>query len=78
MAVAILLANGEGDHNFSGGADGPSRDGAFRDHRRRRDFSRLLNSEAMNDPVRNDLPLLVVSMWQVRAENNQTVKGGSG
>jgi hypothetical protein len=62
-------ANGEGDHNFSGGADGPSRDGAFRDHRRRRDFSRLLNSEAMNDPVRNDLPLLVVSMWQVRAED---------
>jgi hypothetical protein len=35
MAVAILLANGEGDHNFSGGADGPSRDGAFRAHRRR-------------------------------------------
>ena len=92
MAVAILLANGEGDHNFSGGADGPSRDGAFRDHRRRgpqrpttkprsglqqRDFSRPLNSKAMNDSVRNDLPLLVVSMWQVRAEDNQTVKGGS-
>jgi hypothetical protein len=31
----------------------------------------------MNDPVRNDLPLLV-SMWQVTAEDNQTVKGGSG
>jgi hypothetical protein len=35
MAVTILLANGEGDHNFSGGTDGPSRDGAFHDHRRR-------------------------------------------
>jgi hypothetical protein len=44
----------------------------------RRDFSGLLNSKAMNDPVRNDLPLLVVSMWQVTAEDNQTVKGGSG
>ena len=43
-----------------------------------RDFSRPLNSKAMNDSVRNDLPLLVVSMWQVRAEDNQTVKGGSG
>jgi hypothetical protein len=32
----------------------------------------------MNDPVRNDLALLVVSMWQVTAEDNQTVKGGSG
>jgi hypothetical protein len=39
----------------------------------------LLNSKAMNDPpVRNDLPLLVVSMWQGTAEDNQTVKGGSG
>ena len=86
MAVTILLTNGEGDHNFSGGTDGPSRDGAFHDHRRRnleadhgrRDFSGLLNLKAMNDPVRNDLPLLVVSMWQVTAEDNQTVKGGSG
>jgi hypothetical protein len=90
MAVTILLANGEGDHNFSGGTDGPSRNGAFHDHRRlrpttklrsrprRRGFSRLLNSKAMNDPVRNDLALLVVSMWQVTAEDNQTVKGSSG
>ena len=93
MAVTILLANGEGDHNFSGGTDGPGRDGAFHDDRRRgplrpttkprsrprrRDFSRLLNSKAMNDPVRNDLALLVVSMWQVTAEDNQTVKGSSG
>lgn len=93
MAVTILLANGEGDQNFPGGTDGSRRDGAFRDHRRqvslrpttkvrsrprRCDFSRLLNSKAMNDPVRNDLPLLVVSMWQVTAEDNQTVKGGNG
>jgi len=35
MAVTILLAYGEGDHNFSGGTDGRSRDGAFHDHRRR-------------------------------------------
>lgn len=50
----------------------------LRSRPRRRDCSRLLNSKVMNDPVRNDLPLLVVSMRLGTAEDNQTVKGGSG
>jgi hypothetical protein len=93
VAVTILLTNGEGDHNFSVVPTAPvvtvpsttTDDEDQYDRRRnleadhgRRDFSGLLNSKAMNDPVRNDLPLLVVSMWQVTAQDNQTVKGGSG